>query len=522
MSTKVLTLTNIGTKGLNTDIAKCDLPAEFITYGKNFRVFSGSINNSLPAELWDTAPAVFNPGFLMWVQSINSYWLVAGRNSVYAFDGADWHDISSGVYAGIGVDGELNWSGCMLGNIAIVNNPQYYPEYWSQVSAGQALQSLNFDNVNTWEQKGFSCGIIRSHKNFLFALDLIENGEAFPNAYRWSHPSDINGLPFTWDETDKSALAGKAQLGGDSGRIIDGKSLRDSFVLYSEDGVDILNPTLDEFVWRREELSNTVGLVNKNCIVEVKGVHFFLGDGDILKNDGTSITSIVHDRIRKRLTSNMNIAFYNRSYAVRNTIIKEVWFCIPEGSSEYPNVAYVYNWRDDTWAIRDIPENISFAAYGQRSEPELTWATWEGSWVQQTGVWGSNNPSVLEETVIGVDIATSSLISLDLIRGVSGANVNAILERTDFPLDGHLQSNMITAVYPHMQSSSPVSIQFGGQERVNGPISWKPAVTFTPGVDRKIDIRVTGTLMSWRIESIGIGQFSLSGMDIHYSPAGLR
>lgn len=522
MSTKVASISNIGSKGLNTDIAEWDLPAEYITHGSNFRVFSGSIVSSLPPSEWSTAPALFNPGFLMWVQSINSLWLIAGRNKVYAFDGSAWYDISSGLYPGLSADHEINWTGCMMGNIALVNNPQHYPEYWSQVSSGQVLQPLQFDDLNTWEEKGYTFKILRSHKNFLFALNLQEGSDDLPNSYRWSHPADENGLPFTWDENDLSAIAGKAQLGGDSGRIIDGRSLRDSFVIYSENGIDILTPTRDEFVWRRDEMSNTIGLINKQCIAEVKGVHFFLGDGDIFKNDGTSIESIVHNRIRKRLTSNMNTEFYDRSFVVRNTTAKEAWFCVPEGTSEYPNIAYVYNWRDDSWSMRDLPENLSFAAYGQKSEPVTRWEEWEGTWEEQTGTWGSSSPSVLEDTIIGVDNATSTLLSIDNIRGAITSDIKTVIERTNLPIDGQIQSNMVTCVYPHIDGQSPVKIQIGSHLFADSPVSWKPAVTFTPGIDRKVDIRSTGTLHAWRISSIGTGSFSLSGMDVHYSPSGKK
>ena len=226
------------------------------------------------------------------------------------------------------------------------------------------LQPLQFDASNTWAAKGYRCQVMRSHKNFLFAMNLQEGAVELPNAYRWSHPADINGLPASWDETDTAYIAGKDQIGGDKGAIIDGLSLRDAFCIYSESGVSILDYTGGEFIWRLRELSFTTGLFAKNCVVEVKGSHFFLADGDIVTNNGSTLDSIVHNVLRKRLNAKANSTYYDRSFVARNDTLKEIWFCVPEDDSVYPSTAYIYNWKDNSWSIRDLPEGLPSATFG--------------------------------------------------------------------------------------------------------------------------------------------------------------
>ena len=46
--------------------------------------------------------------------------------------------------------------------------------------------------------------------------------------------------------------------------------------------------------------------------------------------------------------------------------------------------------------------------------------------------------------------------------------------------------------------------------------------TFTPGVDRKIDVRTTGECHCYEIKSEGGAWFNLTGMDIEFKPAGSR
>jgi len=96
------------------------------------------------------------------------------------------------------------------------------------------------------------------------------------------------------------------------------------------------------------------------------------------------------------------------------------------------------------------------------------------------------------------------------------------IERTDFPLEGFDNVTTITRIYPHIEGTNPVQIQVGSQDKAGGAVSWKPVATFTPGKGRKIDIRSTGSLHAWRIQSIGEGNWGFSGMDIEYEFAGKR
>ena len=519
----ILAIDDLGSGGINSDVKPWDLPANAITYGKNFRSKSRSIISVSSEELWSAPAATFNAGHLLAVGAISGdFWLVAGRTKVEVFDGATWSDISNAAgYSGIGVDQELDWTSCMIGTIPVLNNKQHYPEYWSPQNVSQPMQALEFSSGLTWDAANKSCTVMRSHKNYLFALDLVESGIELPSSYRWSHPADNNGLPFTWDETDLSAIAGKAQIGS-GGRIIDGMTLRNSFVIYSESGIDSLSPSNDEFVWKRTPISSTIGLASRNCIVEVKGIHYFLGDGDIYSNDGNKVNSVMHDRIRERFTSNASPDYYDRAYAFNNVAAKEIWFCVVEGSALYPNAAYIFNWKNGSWDIRDLPENIAFGAYGYQSEPPTTYDTVEGTYDSTSLTYGSQKRTPLNTTAIGVDATTSGLVIIDPNDAPMPDGVTATLERTDISIGGLRDVHTITAIYPKMKGSEPVSIQIGSQEIAGGAVTWEDSVTFTPDTDRKVDIKSTGALHCWRVSSVGTGHFDISGLDFDGVYAGAR
>lgn len=512
----------MGKNGLNTDIAPWDLDMSFVTSGVNFRVYANYIETAGGYEIWGTAPSAFHPGHIMFAgDSDNRSWLIAGREGIYSFDSTTWNDVTNPEFITLPDDTELDWTSCMLGQIPILNNFQAYPVYWSPPVGAQVLTQLPFDAAQSWEDVNMRAKVIRSHKNYLFALYIQEGATEYPNVYRWSHPADINGLPFTWDETDPSSLAGRASIGGDFGPIVDGLTLRDSFVIYSESGINALNESGDEFIWARRALSSSVGLISKNCLIEVRGTHLLIADGDILANDGSNIRSLINNRLQRQFAARLNPEYFFRSFAVRNDADREVWFCVPSEDAEYPNLAYIYNWKEDSWAIRDLPSELTFAAYGPKGTPLLTWDNWQGSWDEQRIPWGSPKKAPFDGGVVGVRLSSEAVI-LDPTGPRENGSDLTILERTDIPVDGQEQVTTIVEVYPKIAGASPVILEFGSQKVPGGPVSWKPPQQFTPGVDRKLNVRTTGSLHCWRISSPIEANWQFSGMDFIYEHSGKR
>jgi hypothetical protein len=543
---KNISINGAGLKGINTDLAPWELPPEFITSGRNFRIEGNRIVSVGAYRTLATPSNDPNAGHIFPVHSDGGdFWLIlgggAGTFKAQSWDGSTFNDISSAAGAYAGITFPENWTSAMLGKIPIVNNNQHYPEYWDPQAATTLLQALKFDAANTFAAVNKQFKVIRSHQNYLFALNLIEGGIAQPNAYRWSHPAPVNNLPPSWDETDSAYIAGKAQVGGETGSLIDGRTIRDSFALYSEFGVTLLDASYDDLIWKPRPLSESYGVLNENCIQEVKGVHFFMSDGDILRNDGSTINSIVNNIILKRLRGQINSDYFYRSYSSRDTGKKEIWFCVPEGSAQYPNVAYVYSWIEGKWSIHDLPyaedgaaavtSDTIHARYGVIPVEQLRWsdfasgagAPWEDrTWADIGLRWSGAAASPLNQQAVGVDNAGGgALIELDP-TAATGQDTDFQIERTDITLEGANQICTIVRVYPYMDGSDPVEISIGSQKYAGGPITWEPAVIFDPSTDRKIDVRSTGALHCYRVSSIGSGKVSFTGMNVEYELDGRR
>lgn len=532
-----LLVNNIADAGLNSDLIAYDLPPEFLTNLKNIRISEKKLSPfGGYADIISFAVG-FDPGYILYIRGDSGgdgFWIIAGNTAVFAFDGATLFNISSAAgYAPIA--NEDLWNGCKLADIPILNHVDNIPEYWPDPQSGAtALIPLPWKVGQDWATAGESCRIMRSHKQYLFAMDLTGAFGAAPDGVRWSSPADIGGVPETWDHLDDTNVAGLTSLSGNGGKIIDGLSLRDAFVIYQELGITIFDFVPNSpYVWRIREQSTTFGLASINSVVEVKGNHYFISDGDIFYNNGTTIQSIMHNQIRTMFISDINIDAYKTSFAIKNSIYTEIWFCIPGQGSTHPNLAYIYNWRDSSWAIRDIPQTPS-GDYGSKGDLLLTGSTWGdivGTWDEQSRIWNASNISIYDNTILCAvkpnsadnDSTTGKLRILDLSIVESIVPYNVIVERIGFALGGLKRVTTITRLYPHMTGSGKVFIQIGSMEYQNGPVSWKPGVTFDPKIDRKVDIRSTGALHAYRFSNVDVdAPWSLSGFDIDFVDAGER
>ena len=179
----------------------------------------------------------------------------------------------------------------------------------------------------------------------------------------WSHPAEPDGIPFSWRPTSqqRDSIAGWVSLGR-GGAIVGGESLRDSFVIYSEDAMNVMDYVGDALGWRRRTVSGSANLMGKEGVVEVKGQQYFIGRDDIMAFDGNTMQSIVHNRLRTRLAANVNNERRSKSWAAHYESFNEVWFAVPSATAQFPDLAYVFNYRDGTWGVRHLEQE--FQAWG--------------------------------------------------------------------------------------------------------------------------------------------------------------
>ncbi len=526
---KLIPLTNFAKAGLNSDIMPWALPGDFLTHVRNIRIKDGKLVPVPAASVVEDLPTDFYPAFLMFIDAPSGYyWLIAGDDGVgascvYVYDYVSFYDISLGPYVGFLKDG---WQGIMLSGVPIINHKDNYPQCWLPQSTSSDLIDLNWDGVNTWRDVDQSAAIIKGHKQFLFALNLRDGLTDIPDGVRWSAPADVNSVPPTWDPLDTTNVAGFTTLGTDGGRIVDGLSLRDAFVVYREKSIAIFDYVGGQYVWQIRQLSSTAGLISANAVIEVNGSHYFIGDGDIYINNGNEIVSAIHGKIKDHFNGNYNSAYFYRSYVVRNDAFSEAWFCVPSSNSEYPDTAYVFNWRDNTWSVRTMDAN-SFSAYGKQTTPPITWDSVDYEWDTYDVQWGRTLPTPLGNSMYSVTpptggVGTSGqLILIDTSKAPQFIS-DSVIERVSYTIEGISTVTTISRIFPRIKGPGSVLIQLGSQDTPGSPIVWKDKELFNPNTDRSLTTRTTGQFHCFRIEGVDDTYWEFSGLDVEYVEAGRR
>jgi hypothetical protein len=144
----------------------------------------------------------------------------------------------------------------------------------------------------------------------------------------------------------------------------------------------------------------------------------------------------------------------------------------------------------------------------------MTWDNW-------IGPWGSRNYDAVRRTILGCDVG-ADLAAYDVPLESSTPDFRSYVERTDLVIDDLETVNIVTEMWPVIESTKPVKIEIGSQMTPKGPVTWEQPFTFQPGVDRKIACRSLGALHAYRISSETKEPWRLTDIEFHYEPTGVR
>lgn len=508
-----------GKYGIIKDVPPYSLPPEAWSDGQNVRVKEGSIQKFLGHKsVFGTVQIA--PHWMIPVQTASTYfWIYMSLLKAFVTDGTTHTDLTratGGDYTGTADDG---WNGVVMGGIPIINNGVDDPQMWKPVQTSQKLQLLSNWPANT------KAKVIRSYKTHVIALGITKTSTVFPRLVKWSHPAAFNDIPSSWDETDDTLDAGEYELADTRGDIIDGLQLRDAFLIYKDDGIWGMQYIGAPFIFRFYKISATIGALSRRCIAEFENHHFVFGVDDCFITDGQTIKSVLNDRHRRAVYNDIDSANFARSYVVNNIILNEIWACYPSNGSSFPDRALVWNWKDDTLAVRDIPQS-AFIAYGivdDNAESKV----WDAAaqaipWDTYPGVWNQKqfNPTVHRLLMAGTNV--TKLFIGDETNQEDTVNMISRIERTGLKFGSTQKNKYCKAVYLYMEATGAVDIFVGSQMFPEEAITWEGPFPFDPRTQRKIDCRVTGKLLGLKVESNTNIDWKLNGYDMDIMGAGLN
>lgn len=518
----IVPIDNVGLVGLSSDKPVRELTPEAWSNVLNVRFRNRLAERSHGEEQVFGTPGVA-PHFAIPLRiSGANNWVYADGTAIYKTDGSTHTDITR--LAGPYTAGTYpRWTGCVLGGVLLMNNHggSDYPQYYNGV-AGKMADLTNWP-VNTYAK------VLRSFKQFAVALDITDASGNIPYRILWSHPADPGTVPSSWNIADATKDAGDIPASETEDILVDGRTLGEAFYVYKERSVWIMQYIGGQQIMSLNKRFDTFGALSTDCVESIPEGHFVVARGDVIVHDGASYRSIISGKNRDRLFNNMSNEYSDYTKAVVNKEYKEVWiFYVEEGSAEpYANKALIWNWEEDSWTERDVP-NVAYAANGIYPQlvSGLTWDTITTQWDATTRGWNRTEFPTNKDRLIMCGAADTKFYMADQSTTFDGSSYSSFLERTGLGVVGRDRFGewrvdqeavkFIRNIYPKIDADpgAVINIYLAVQLKPNAAIEWQGPFPFVPETDTKIDCTITTKLFGIRFSANGSAFWRMYGYDI--------
>lgn len=522
-----LEVTGVGEQGLVADAPQGELPPAAWTALQNIRVKDGKLQsfaghdlggeNTAASDIWGLFP-VSSVTSHFWVHVVDT--VTPGTTKVYAFDGTTFHDVSPTVALTSAREDIV--TGCFLNQRLVVNNQEDQPHTWDLNTSNPMTIIPGWDS--DWRAK-----VMLAFKGFLIALAITDTGVFRPSRVKWSAEAAPGSLPSSWDETDPTIAAGEVDLGDTTAELQTGAVLRDEVMLYTQNEIRAMSFIGGDNVWRFRKVSDQAGSLTSRGVSTFRGQHVVLTDQDVVLTDGQSVQSIIDQRNRSFLFNQLSAANFGFAFVQTHRARSEVWVCFPTGDRNYCDLALVWNWNQNTWGVRELPEGCIAAANGLDivGLQTLLWSGASQTWAQASRAWDERTYNTAGGLLLLTgDNSPAGLTGAPIFRAEEGGSTfngtakTARAERLGLRIQGD-RSVTVREVWPRM-TGGLVNVRVGYQNVPNGPVTWRVNKAFDPEVDRKVTCRVSGKYPCIAFESMTDSSWALQGYALKYRKDGAR
>lgn len=376
---------NLGKYGVMTDIPAYDLPNEGWTMANNIRFVANRFQ-----KVGGFSPTLQPPTdgnhALMFTQIPETNSIIYGtEKNLFIFDGTVPQNVSLPTTAPdkhYQATPEFPWDYTVLSNVVIMNNERDVPQAWTPgIGANKKVVPLPGWGKHKFSQTTtapWTARKIRAYKNYLVALNMTEDSDGlggatlqnYPQRVRWSNVAYIDALPPDWNDDGVGISTGTTSDGGFndladcSGVILDGRPMRDSFMIYTNRETYVMDFVGGQLMFSFRKLFPDSGLLNPNCVCEFEGSqHFVVSEDDVFIHDGSTKQSIATDIIKEYLLNQITSSNYKATKVFPYPTRKEIWVVYNTMSSESGDVdnyacnkAAIWNWATGQWSFTDMPD----------------------------------------------------------------------------------------------------------------------------------------------------------------------
>jgi len=259
------------------------------------------------------------------------------------------------------------------------------------------------------------------------------------------------------------------------------------------------------YIFRFQKLSSYAGLLANNCVTSFPGGHIFMSNNDVLRHSGGEPVSICTGRMQKWIFNNIDGNYYNRSFLLSHPSYNEIWICFPQTGFQFPNVAAVWNWQEDTWAVRDLP-NVSCGTVGVFD------SVGSDSFDGDSGSFDSDNTSFNFSPFAS---ATKRMVmgSPQYSQATIGPAFTAYVQREGIDFGMPERTKLIRSVRPRVDAppGTKIMVQIGAAMDLTSGTVWHQPKPFIAGTSFKVDVLASGRYIAvkfftdlnakWRLKS---------------------
>jgi len=452
------------------------------------------------------------PYFLLPLQTNTVYyWLYAGLNDIYS---SQHVKLSTTSYSSGG-----HWVGDVFGGIPVLTNGVDAPQTLYPATVNDTVIDLS-----NWTA-GHVCRSLKGYRGYLIALNVTKGTTEYPYLVKWSHQADPGFLPNSWDHTDPTKDAGEQSLSDQGGPIVDGGTLKDSFIIYRENSIYEMRLIGGRFIFNFRKIFDNQGIYSTRCFVEDDGKHCVLTNDDLVLHNGNTMQSIIDSRTRNTLFDTLTSATNNdTTFLAADYGKNEIWVCYPEGSGSFPTKALVYNYRHNTFGYRDLPGTMDINYGVVQNIVDLSWDSDSDTWDSDDSVWDANVYDPTKRNLLICDTSNRRLFKANDTDQFNAVNYTATLERTGLAFGDTSKVKKINRVWPRIEADSGtlITIYLGAQETIGATVVWDSGTQFTVGTDYKIDSQKTGRLLGIRFETKENVAWKLHGYTMDVDQVGSR
>lgn len=503
--------------GVLGDLFDPSFPPNGFVEAENVRLLNGKVSRSLGRRLVAALPDDLY--HLLFVAAQPSYWVIAGLNEVYTWNGVAFTEVTrvAGDYT---ASLDYLWNSDVFGGVAILNNGVDAPQY----QTGDAFDD-KFADFPAWPTN-YKAKIVRSFLNYIIAYNITTASGNFPHMVKWSSPAAPGSMPSSWDATDPAEDANEIELFDSwAGPIIDALPLKDLNFVYKANSIWSMRPIPSAFVFDIKQVNTSVGLLAKNCVKPIANgsAHLFASHNDLYIFDGTEPRSALSKKVRDKYLALRSEAYIQNSFMVSNPRYKEILFCWPSESARWPNRALVIN--EETGAVSfrnllptphmNLGDNITVAD---------SWDTSSGAWDDDLSSWDSDAVFVSGQDLHSISTGPANFYQEDIVLADTDQGSKVVLVLS---LEKNLQGAVVTEVSYHktflrakLNLKGKVYWRIGGKPTVESDIVWSQKKVYDASQHPWIEAVVTNRILYLELSSINNYPFSFDSYEVQLTRKG--